>query len=85
MEYREFTCLYCGAKGLDRSKTKTRKFCGYTCQQAYRYRLIRDKLDAVPTRPCIYNRQVQCDLQKCGVCGWNPKVEQKRKEALGYG
>lgn len=85
MNYREFTCLYCGAKSIDMSKTKNRKYCDYTCLQAHNYRKKQGKLEIVPTQPCIYNRQVQCDLQKCGTCGWNPKVEKKRKEALGCG
>lgn len=85
MEYREFICLYCGTKGIDRSNTKNRKFCDYTCQHAYNCKKKRGKLDKAPTNPCIYNMAVMCDLQKCSTCGWNPKVEQKRKEALGYG
>lgn len=85
MKYREFTCLNCGAKGIDRSTTKTRKFCDIHCSQSYNYRKKLGKLYDVPSHSCIYNREVRCYLHKCGVCGWNPKVEQKRKEALGYG
>lgn len=85
MKYREFTCLYCGAKGIDMSRTKSKKFCNEHCLQSYHYKKKKGKLDAVPTRPCIHNREVQCNLKMCGTCGWNPKVEKKRKEALGYG
>lgn len=85
MKYREFTCLYCGAKGIDRSTTKSRKFCDIHCSQSYHHKKKQGKLEIAPIHPCIYNRQIRCDLHKCGVCGWNPKVEQKRKEALGYG
>lgn len=85
MNYREFTCLYCGAKSIDMSRTKTKMFCDYNCTQRYYYKRKKGKLDVAPTLPCIYNREVRCDLQRCGTCGWNPKVEQKRKEALGCG
>ena len=85
MNYREFTCLNCGAKSIDMSRTKNKKFCGMHCNQAYHYKKKQGKLDVDLTRPCIYNRQVQCDSFRCGTCGWNPKVEQRRKEALGYG
>lgn len=84
MEYREFTCLYCGANGIDRSKTRTRKFCDCYCQQAY----LRRKNGAwanTATASCTHNINVLCNVHKCGNCGWNPKVEAKRKEALGCG
>lgn len=33
--------------------------------------------------PCRYNIGVNCEAQKnCLVCGWNPSVEARRKEAL---
>ena len=82
---REFTCLNCGSKCIDTSKTKNKKFCDMRCSQAYHYKKKRGRLGIVPTYPCIYNRQIRCELQKCGTCGWNPKVEKIRKEALGYG
>lgn len=85
MELREFICLNCGAKCVDTSRTKNKKFCDMHCNQAYYYKKKRGKLEAAPVLPCIYNRQVQCDQQKCSTCGWNPDVEQKRKEALAYG
>lgn len=84
MEYREFTCLYCGAKGIDRSRTKTRKYCDTNCQQAY-LRIKNGVGVNTVTASCTHNRNVLCDVHKCGKCGWNPKVEKKRKEALGYG
>ena len=85
MKYREFTCLNCGAKVIDMSRTKNKKFCDMHCNQAYYYKKKQGELDKVPTNPCIHNIAVICDLQKCGTCGWNPKVEKKRKEALGCG
>ena len=84
MEYREFNCLYCGAKVIDRSRTKTKKFCDPNCQQAY-YRMKRGMGTNLMSPPCIHNISVRCFEHKCSKCGWNPKVEQKRKEALGCG
>ena len=85
MKYREFTCLCCGAKGIDKSRTKLKKFCDYHCSQRYHHKKKQGKLDIEPILPCIYNIAVSCRHHKCSTCGWNPKVEQKRKEALGYG
>lgn len=85
MKYREFTCLNCGIKALDMSRTKNKKFCSMHCNQTYHYKKRQGKLDVDLARPCLYNRQVQCDSFRCGTCGWNPKVEKKRKEALGCG
>ena len=85
MNYREFTCLNCGIKTLDMSRTKNKKFCGYNCTQRYYYKRKRGKLNDIAILPCIYNTEVRCSVHMCGTCGWNPKVEQKRKEALGCG
>jgi hypothetical protein len=81
---REFTCIYCGAKGIDNSRTKTKKFCDCNCQQAY-YRRQHGVGVGIKAPACIHNREVRCFVHMCGTCGWNPKVEKKRKEALGYG
>lgn len=75
---REFICKECGVKCLDRSPAKSRKFCSKQCQQRWR-----DKQRAQPIEmPCLYNEGVQCMKPKCDRCGWNPVVEQKRKERL---
>ena len=84
MEYREFKCLYCGAKGIDKSKTKNRMYCDYNCQHAY-YRKKRGVGVNTKTTSCIHNKEIRCLEHKCGSCGWNPKVELRRKEAMGYG
>lgn len=84
MEYREFTCLYCGEKGIDMSRGKNKKFCDENCQQAY-YRKQKGMGANIIAPPCMHNISVRCFEHKCGTCGWNPKVEKKRKEALGYG
>lgn len=84
MEYREIRCAFCGAKILDRSTNHNRRFCGQQCAQAHHRRShgvgVRFK-----TPSCTHNKEVRCFVKTCGTCGWNPKVEQKRKEAMGYG
>jgi hypothetical protein len=84
MEYRETTCIECGTKIIDRSTNRTRKFCSDYCAQA-NYRKRHGAGVRTVTPPCIHNEGVLCGVHKCGVCGWNPKVEQKRKEAVAYG
>ena len=84
MKYREFTCLYCGEKGIDMSKNQRRKFCDVNCSSAYGRRQNGMKA-RIKTLSCIYNREIRCEIQKYGICGWNPKVEKKRKEALWHG
>ena len=32
--------------------------------------------------PCPYNEGCYCTSKDCWRCGWNPKVEKARKEAL---
>ena len=31
---------------------------------------------------CKFNDYVNCGVHQCDNCGWNPEVEQKRKEAI---
>ena len=84
MEYRETNCVFCGAKIIDRSTNHTRRFCNEYCAQAY-YRRNHGVGVRVKTPSCIHNKEIRCVEHKCGSCGWNPKVEQKRKEAFAYG
>ena len=79
MEYREFTCVYCGRKAIDKSNSKTRIYCSERCAHTH-YRRKHGVGITVKTPSCIYNKEVQCMVQKCGTCGWNPAVEKKRKE-----
>lgn len=84
MKYREFTCAVCGVKAIDRSPAQKRLYCSGECNtRAYRERrgLILD----LKTTCCTYNKEVLCLDDDCASCGWNPRVEQKRKEALAYG
>ena len=84
MEYREFTCIVCGAKGIDRSTTQTRKYCSENCASINWHRM-RGVGTYIKTPSCVHNREIRCFEKKCSTCGWNPKVEMKRKEALAYG
>ena len=84
MSYREFTCIVCGAKDIDRSRTGTKKFCSGTCAHHY-YRRTHGIGTEFKSPSCIYNNWVICCNRSCGSCGWNPEVETKRKQALAYG
>lgn len=84
MNYREFTCLYCGAKAIDRSPAQKRLYCSIECRDIY-WRRKHGVGVTTKTPSCIHNIHILCGDHKCGTCGWNPKVEKKRKEALGYG
>jgi hypothetical protein len=84
MEYRETTCVYCGAKITDRSTNHARKFCSDYCAQA-QFRRDHGIGVMIKTPSCIHNIHIRCEDHRCGRCGWNPEVEQKRKEAFAYG
>ena len=82
--YREFNCVVCGAKAIDRSPAQKRMYCSEQCAWD-QFRRNRGIGVNAKTPPCIHNQEVQCAVHKCSTCGWNPKVEQRRKEALAYG
>lgn len=84
MEYREFYCVVCGAKAIDYSTTRSKKYCSDECAQE-QYRRNRGIGTNIKTALCKYNIAIGCPERKCSSCGWNPKVEAKRKEALGHG
>lgn len=76
---RVYTCIVCGAKGLDTSSTGCRKFCSRDCAAAH----WRRTHGAGKTSPgCLFNDGVACDNHKCINCGWHPNVERRRKEAM---
>ena len=85
MKYREFNCIVCGAKDIDRSRTRTKKFCSESCARLHfsRSKGIGFTYNQAPS--CMFNDALICKNHKCGSCGWNPRVEQKRKEAMAYG
>ena len=82
MEYREFTCIVCGVKGIDMSKSKNKKFCSSECRHLFEYR---KKSGVKNADSCIHNQGIACEIRNCVGCGWNPDVAQKRKEAFAYG
>ena len=76
---REFTCVVCGKKGIDRSTSYVKKFCGQSCRMKD-YNL-RHKYDhRYEKQECKYNEGVECFVAKCEKCGWNPEVAKKRSE-----
>ena len=76
---KEFTCVVCGAKAIDRGSRQDAKCCSAKCNNRYQY-----KKTYVPKVyfPCEYNAGVACTEQKCNDCGWNPAVENMRKVRL---
>ena len=84
MKYREFNCVVCGAKAIDRSPAQKGLYCSQRCNMMH-FRRDRGVGVEIKTPSCIHNKEVRCFEHKCGTCGWNPKVEMKRKEAMGYG
>ena len=75
---REFICVACGKKAIDRTANGSKKYCSEECKKAYRRTLAGEAV-----MDCKYNEGVGCDIQRCENCGWNPEVEKRRKEALG--
>lgn len=79
-EYKEFTCIVCGEKGIDKSSTGNKKFCSKECQHRYWDRKKNVKRDL--EQSCFFNEEVACEERKCVSCGWNPAVAKMRKEAM---
>ena len=84
MNYREFTCVVCGTKAIDRSPAQKRMYCSQQCNDLH-FRRSHGVGVIIKTPSCIHNREIRCEVHKCSTCGWNPAVEKKRKEALGCG
>lgn len=81
MSGREIICYNCGEVTIDRTRNARGKFCSKKCYRQYsnRHPAIAKKLENL----CLYNNSVVCNEHNCQSCGWNPKVETDRKEALG--
>ena len=81
-----FTCLACGKEFWARRKDA--KYCNMYCsngrKRIQQLKLTKAEIEAVVFQ-CPHNDAVRCSMSRCGVCGWNPSVEQKRKEALYEG
>ena len=84
MKYRELTCIVCGEKAVDRSRAQNRMYCSKQCRMIHFRQNLGAKL-GLNAPSCVHNNGVLCEDHKCGNCGWNPEVEQKRKEDLAYG
>ena len=80
MAYREFNCAVCGAKAIDRGQRQHKIYCSESCcTKAY---LRRNGQQQKIVISCRYNEGVCCDSMNCDNCGWNPVVEERRKESL---
>ena len=84
MEYKEKNCVICGAKIIDTTSNQIKIYCSRKCARKGRY--INQKRIEENTDPsCVYNIAIRCTVHRCGVCGWNPKVAEKRLEAIAHG
>lgn len=79
---REFTCIVCGNKAIDRGYRQAAKYCGEKCRNRARYYADIEARSAASA--CMFNEGVICYKRNCENCGWNPVVDERRKEAL-YG
>lgn len=79
-KYREFICMECGEKGIDKSAKGNKNFCSKDCYKRYWYRKKNIKSDL--EQSCLFNEEIACEERKCVSCGWNPAVAKMRKEAL---
>jgi hypothetical protein len=80
MKVREFTCVVCGRRDVDLSRSQNKKFCSETCSQEY-YRRKRGVGLEKERELCRFNDAVECSKHMCRNCGWNPAVAKKRMEA----
>ncbi len=76
---REYMCVICGEKGIDKSAEGNRKYCSKECANMARYH----KRRGIVENECKYNSGVTCANEKCDKCGWNPAVEELRKAKQG--
>ena len=80
MKSRIYTCIICGAKGVDRSSTGGRMYCSSSCSKEHYRRTNGIGVDVSPG--CLFNEGVACNEHRCLKCGWHPSVEARRKEAM---
>lgn len=77
MLYREYNCIVCGQKCVDRGCRQDAKYCGEKCRNKARRLKIHEGRVAAPV--CPFNEGVDCFKKDCSNCGWNPDVEKKRR------
>ena len=71
----EVKCLVCHKRAMNNGNNG--RYCSVECREAAR----RASYGWGDIR-CQFNDYVNCGVQECEKCGWNPEVEQKRKEAI---
>ena len=76
----EFTCVVCGTKGMCLGGSHMKKYCSIKCRNISSS--LRRGYGARNGKNCKYNDGVVCLIEHCERCGWNPVVEERRKEAL---
>ena len=70
-------CAHCGAEV--ETKYKKQIFCDKLCLARHHRAMNKMGLrEPKQESVCRYNDGVVCEDQKCGTCGWNPKVSKKR-------
>lgn len=79
MENEVKRCPACGKKIPDGSKAT---YCSKKCVMAVFYQRHNPRKVLADECLCYYNSEVLCSNRECENCGWNPIVEQQRKEAL---
>lgn len=77
--YREFTCIECGGKGIDRGVRQNAIYCSPKCAHKHYVKNMREMV------LCNHNEGVVCNNQQCDGCGWNPEVHKARKEKIMEG
>ena len=71
------TCKHCGNEFQTGDNRQI--FCSRSCGQRFRYDL--HPVVNNSKRACPHNDAVECYVQKCNTCGWNPEVAKARTEA----
>ena len=65
-------CEKCGRQFITRYRGA--RFCSHQCANS--------RKRGAGIGSCPHNEAIICNERKCGSCGWNPAVAQKRKEAM---
>ena len=76
----EAKCAFCNK--VFESRRDNHIFCSDRCAAAHQRQRKKPIIDLPKERQCVFNPGVLCEDNKCQNCGWNPAVEEKRKEAL---
>ena len=71
---KEITCPVCNKKVIAGGNSR---FCSRDCWYSANYGKF-----GWGEISCKFNGGVNCGIEECEKCGWNPEVEQRRKEAL---